>query len=247
MKPRRKVERTDSAITPVSCPHCKAPNPPLTQLCSRCGRPLAPAPKPTPASRKGGSLMAFISYLPALFLCCLILVHLLTWPPQLENLGQLAVLGWVGVACLTIACARVLRLLGAPPESIQGLGGVSLACSVSLLPLWMGLGYLIQVRLFYFLSYALLLSAGCVLLALWPHKPKKPEKGVELPLPPVPVGPSELEKVQKKLLSYIKEHGGVIERKKCLVDLGLTDNLFLVAVRGLEKSGKLKLKEGNLI
>jgi hypothetical protein len=102
------------------------------------------------------------------------------------------------------------------------------------------------VEFLYLVSYTLLLSAGCTLLAFWPRKPKKPEKAVEPPLPPVPVGPAELEKIQKKLLAYIKEHQGTVERKRCLLELGLTDNLFVVAIRGLEKAGKLRLKEGVL-
>ncbi len=209
-------------------------------------RATAPVPptKAPPQPRRRADLL--LSWLPAFFLCGLILAHLTSWPPQLEEVGQLAVLGWMGVALLTVACARVLRLLGGSPESIQSLGGVSLTCSLSLLCLWILLGVYIEVELFYLISYALLLSAGCALLAFWPRKPRKPEKAVEPPLPPVPVGPAELEKIQKKLLTYIKEHGGTVERRKCLIELGLTDSLFVAAVRGLEKAGKLRLKEGVL-
>jgi ribosomal protein L40E len=236
-------EAETRAYTPIYCPRCKASNLPGAEFCRKCGAVLHEKRVISQPSRRADLLL---SWLPALFLCGLILIHLVSWPPQLEEIGQLAVLGWMGVALLTVACARVLRLLGGSPESIQSLGGVSLTCSLSLLCLWVMLGTYIGVEPFYLISYTLLLSAGCALLAFWPKKPRKPERAVEPPLPPVPVGPAELEKIQKKLLAYIKEHQGVVERKKCLLELGLTDNLFVVAVRGLEKTGKLRLKEGIL-
>jgi len=198
----------------------------------------------TEAVKAKGRTDLLISWLPAFFLCGLILAHLSNWPPQLEQIGQLPVLGWIGVAGLTIVCARVLRLLGASPESIQSLGAISLSCFLSLLCLWIVLGVYIGVEPFYLVVYSGFISAGIFLLLLWPRKPRKPEKTTEPSAPPVPLGPTELEKIQKKLLAYIKEHDGVVERKKCLIDLGLTDDLFVAAIRGLEKAGKLKLKEG---
>jgi ribosomal protein L40E len=240
---KKAPEAETRAYTPVYCPRCKAPNMPGAEFCGKCGAPLQEK-RATPQPGRRADLL--LSWLPAFFLCALILAHLTSWPPQLEEIGQLAVLGWMGVALLTVACARVLRLLGGSPESIQSLGGVSLACSLSLLCLWVLLGTYIGVEFLYLVSYTLLLSAGCILLAFWPRKPKKPEKAVEPPLPPVPIGPAELEKIQKKLLVYIKEHQGTVERKKCLLELGLTDNLFVAAVRGLERSGRLRLKEGIL-
>ena len=205
--------------------------------------------KPTPSTSKEVSrkrIDLLLSWLPAFFLCGLILSCLAVWPPSLEDLGQLAVLGWIGVAFLTVVSARVLRRFGGSPESIQSLGGVSFSCLVSLLCLWIMLGLYIGVELFYLLSYSFLLSAGCALLLFWPRKPRKQEKVIEPPLPPIPLGPAELEKIQKKVLAYIKEHKGVVDRKKCLVELGITDHLFVAAVRGLEKEGRLKIKEGVL-
>jgi len=187
-----------------------------------------------------------VSWLPAFFLCGLISSCLITWPPKLEDLAQLPVLGWIGVVFLTIVSARILRRLEGSPESIQSLGGISFSCLVSLLCLWIMLGFYVGVEFFYLLAYSLLLSASCALLLFWPRKPKKPEKAVEPPLPPIPLGPGELEKIQKKVLAYIKEHNGVVERKKCLVELGITDQLFVAAVRGLEKAGKVRIKEGVL-
>jgi len=187
-----------------------------------------------------------LSWLPAFFLCGLILFCFASWPPNLEDLGQLPVLGWMGVVFLTVAAARVLRKFGGSPESIQSLGGISLSCLVSLLCLWIMLGSYIGVESFYLLSYSLMLSAGCALLFFWPRKPRKPEAAAEPALPPVPLGPGELEKIQKKVLAYIKEHGGTIERRKCLIELGITDQLFVAAVKGLEKAGKLRIKEGVL-
>ncbi len=185
-----------------------------------------------------------VSYMPALLLCLLIAIHMSSWPPQLESILQLPVLAWLSVVIVTVASARGLRLMGASPESIWVLGKISLACMLSLTVLWAVAGFLLDLNPVQFYSYLGMMVAGCVLMLFWPHKPERPQR--EETLPPSPVGPSQLGKVQRKLLDYVKSHQGRVERKKVLVDLGITDDLFVAAVRGLERQGKIRLKEGEL-
>ena len=39
---------------------------------------------------------------------------------------------------------------------------------------------------------------------------------------------------------------GSIDRRKCLIDLGITDDLLVATLSSLEKSGRLRLKGGRL-
>jgi hypothetical protein len=49
---RRRLPGTVGAqtIASLTCPHCAEPNPPRTQVCLRCGRPMVIAPEPAPVA-----------------------------------------------------------------------------------------------------------------------------------------------------------------------------------------------------
>ena len=163
--------------------------------------------------------------------------------PSLEDMATFALVGWIVVLSTTFACSQ-----GLEPEARPHLAMVSSVSSAFLLCVWLISAPMLlrDTSVWFFALFLVLIGASCGLTALWPRA-KPPPEPVEEEVPPhVGLGPAELEKIEQKVFDYVCEHEGSINRRKCLIDLGITEDLLVATLSSLEKSGRLRLKRGRL-
>lgn len=163
--------------------------------------------------------------------------------PSPDDMASFVLTGWIAVLSTTFVSTRWLE-----PGIQSSLAMTSLVSLASLLCVWFISAPVLlrDTSVMFFAFFSTLIGVSCGFTALWPRARPPPEP-VEEEIPaPVGLGPAELEKIEKKVFDYVCEHRGSIERRKCLIDLGITEDLLMATLSSLEKSGKLKLKRGEL-
>jgi hypothetical protein len=75
---------------------------------------------------------------------------------------------------------------------------------------------------------------------------KPPMKKRPRPVKHEIVRPIPLAKIEKRVYTYIAKRGGIIDKRSCMAELGITEDQFRDVVRSLQESRKLRLKRGKL-